>query len=189
MKKQVILIIGAPGSGKTSTVREIIKNEKISHFSMGEIFRSEIQSKTEIGLQIKKYIEKAIPVPITIAIDIVFKSIEVADNKIIIIDGYPRSQEQMFLFDEIIAKKKKIELKGVIEIEVSENIAKKRILSRNRGNDDSLAIFQNRLIDYNNTRQNIVVNYKLKQLFYSIDGNLEFDMACKLLKSKVLQLL
>jgi len=189
MKKQVILIIGAPGSGKTSTVREIIKNQKISHFSMGEIFRNEIQSNTEIGFQIKKYIEKAIPVPIAIAIDVVFKSIEIADNKIVIIDGYPRSQEQMYLFDEIISKKNKIDLKGVIEIDVSENIAKKRVLSRNRGNDDSLAIFQNRLIDYNITKQSIVENYKQKQLFYSIDGNLEFEKACKLLRSKILQLL
>jgi len=42
----------------------------------------------------------------------------------VLIDGYPRSIEQMTALDEIITKEDNIELTSVIEVRVSEQVAK-----------------------------------------------------------------
>ena len=48
--KKLFLIIGAPGSGKTTDAELIAeKNEAITHYSAGEMFRAEVASGSEQG--------------------------------------------------------------------------------------------------------------------------------------------
>ena len=54
----VIIMLGAPGTGK-GTVANILSEELgIVHISSGEIFRSYVKNQKEIGSQIEKYIAK-----------------------------------------------------------------------------------------------------------------------------------
>jgi len=48
--KKLFLIIGAPGSGKTTDASIIAgKNENIVHYSTGDMLREEVASGSELG--------------------------------------------------------------------------------------------------------------------------------------------
>ena len=66
----------------------------------------------------------------------------------IIIDGYPRSLEQMSELDKYLVDENEVKLVNVIEVEVSEEVARDRVLGRSRGSDDNVEVFNNRMKVY-----------------------------------------
>ena len=132
MSKKLFLIIGAPGSGKTTDAQIIAERnpDTIVHFSTGEMLRQEVASGSELGAEIESYISKGRLVPLKIVIDTIISAIRHTDREIILIDGFPRSEEQMFELDKILFLQSDIELASVIEVRVSEEVARERILGR-----------------------------------------------------------
>ena len=53
-----IILLGAPGAGKGTEASRIVDDYKLPHISTGDIFRSNIKQRTEIGLLAKSYIDK-----------------------------------------------------------------------------------------------------------------------------------
>ena len=172
MAKKLFLIIGAPGSGKTTDAELIAKNnpDTITHYSTGDMLRAEVSSGSERGKVIDSYISKGNIVPIEIAIETITNAIKSAPTKNIIIDGYPRSLEQMSKLDEYLASDSDIKLLHVIEVNVSESTAKDRVLGRSRGEDDNSEVFDNRMKIYTEPLANIQAFYKKKNLLHVIDG-------------------
>ena len=70
MKKKLFLIIGAPGSGKTTDAEIIAKknSDTIVHYSTGDLLREEVASGSELGREIKSYIDNGKLVPLNIVI-------------------------------------------------------------------------------------------------------------------------
>ena len=129
--KKLFLIIGAPGSGKTTDAELIAaKHENITHYSTGDMFRAEILSKSQRGKIIDTYVSAGNIVPIDIAIETIIGAIKKAPTPIVVIDGYPRSIEQMVELDNYPVGENEVELVNVIEIEVSQNTAFQRVLGR-----------------------------------------------------------
>ncbi|MBP7784305.1 MAG: adenylate kinase, partial [Aliarcobacter sp.] len=132
--KKLFLIIGAPGSGKTTDAELIAaKHNNITHYSTGDMFRAEVASGTQRGEIIETYISAGNIVPIDIAIETILQAIKNAPTDVIIIDGYPRSIEQMVELDKYLINDSVVKLVNVIEVEVSEQVARDRVLGRLRG--------------------------------------------------------
>jgi len=94
--KKLFLIIGAPGSGKTTDAELIATRYKnITHYSTGDMFRAEVNSQSQRGAIIESYVSKGNLVPIDIVIETIVGAIKKAPTPIVVIDGYPRSEEQM----------------------------------------------------------------------------------------------
>jgi len=148
--KKLFLIIGAPGSGKTTDAHLIAERnpDKIVHYSTGDLLRAEVASGSELGKKIKSYIDNGKLVPLEIVINTIKNAIQKADKPIIIIDGFPRSVEQMKALDEMLKENPDIELVEVIEVVVSEDVARERVLGRARGADDNEEVFNNRMKIY-----------------------------------------
>ena len=130
--KKLVLIIGAPGSGKTTDASIIAEknSDTIVHYSTGDMLREEVASGSELGQTIESYISKGALVPLNIIVDTIVSAIKNAPVDNVLIDGYPRSTEQMTAFDELVSKEVDIELASVIVERVSEQVAKDRILGR-----------------------------------------------------------
>jgi adenylate kinase len=171
MSKKLFLIIGAPGSGKTTDAELIAKqNENITHYSTGDMLRAEVASESELGREIESYISKGLIVPIQIAITTIVNAIKNAPTDIIIIDGYPRSMEQLNALDEYLQSDNSLELTSVIEVHVSEETARDRVLGRSRGADDNTEVFNNRMKVYTEPLADIQEFYKAKNCLHVISG-------------------
>ena len=80
------------------------------------------------NIKAAKYVNAGNIVPIKIAIKTIINAIKNAPTPTIIIDGYPRSLEQMSALDEYLKNEKELELVSCIEVVVSEEVAKDRVL-------------------------------------------------------------
>lgn len=169
--KKLFLIIGAPGSGKTTDAELIAKhNDNITHYSTGDMLRAEVASGSERGKEIEKYISKGEIVPINIVIETIINAIKSSPTDTIVIDGYPRSIEQMLELDKYLQEHKDIELVNVIEVRVSEETARERVLGRARGADDNNEVFNNRMRVYTEPLEEIRDFYTKKGILKVISG-------------------
>jgi len=128
MSKKLILIIGAPGAGKSTQAEMLAKHypEKITSYSTGELLKQESQSGSVVGKIISDYFYKGHLVPSTIIIDTVLDAIKAAPTDVVVIEGFPRKEKQVRLFGDILFSHQDIELLNVIEIKVNETLAKER---------------------------------------------------------------
>jgi adenylate kinase len=169
--KKLFLIIGAPGSGKTTDAELIAKkNDNITHYSTGDMLRAEVASGSELGKEIEGFIVKGLIVPINIAITTITNAIKSAPTDVVILDGYPRSIEQMDALEEFLASDSGIILTNIIEVEVSEETARDRVLGRARGADDNNEVFDNRMRVYLEPLAEIQAFYNAKNLLSVISG-------------------
>jgi adenylate kinase len=169
--KKLFLIIGAPGSGKTTDAELIAeKNENITHYSTGDMFRAEVASGSELGKTIEGFISKGNLVPINIVIETIVGAIKACPTEVVIIDGYPRSGEQMEELDKYLANEESVELVNVIEVYVSEEVARDRVLGRARGADDNNEVFNNRMKVYTEPLADIQAFYNERSLLHEING-------------------
>ena len=99
----VIIMLGAPGTGK-GTVANILKEDlKIPQVSTGDIFRKNIKEGTELGKLAESYISKGNLVPDEVTNGIVESRLDDSDVKNgIILDGYPRTVNQAEELDKML---------------------------------------------------------------------------------------
>lgn len=174
--KKLFLIIGAPGSGKTTDAELIAaKHENITHYSTGDMFRAEVASGSQRGQIIDKYISAGNIVPIDIAIETILGAIKRASTDVVIIDGYPRSVEQMVELDKYLANESEVELVNVIEVNVSQETAFQRVLGRAADADvvradDNEKVFLNRMKLFTEPLEDIRTFYTKKELLKNISG-------------------
>ncbi len=175
--KKLFLIIGAPGSGKTTDAALIAQghSDTTVHYSTGDMLRAEVTSGSKLGETIESYISKGALVPLSIIIDTIISAIKNSPKEVVLIDGYPRSTEQMLAIEEILETEDEIDLLSVIEVRVSEAVAKDRILGRAAEaevvrSDDSIEVFYDRMKIYTDPLAEIQEFYTGKNLLKVIDG-------------------
>ena len=104
----IIIMLGAPGTGKGTVAGILQENIGIKQVSTGDIFRKNMQEGTELGKLAEKYISKGNLVPDDITIQIVKDRLEQKDvEKGVILDGFPRTIEQAEALDKILEDKNK----------------------------------------------------------------------------------
>lgn len=169
--KELFLIIGAPGSGKTTDAQIVAERhaKDMVHYSTGDLLREEVASGSERGRIIDGFVSKGNLVPLEIVVETIVGVIQRSHTPQVIIDGYPRSVEQMEALDRVLQDRHDVKLVSVIEVEVSEDVARTRVLGRAR-DDDSVEVFNNRMKVYLDPLKAIESFYASKGLLTKING-------------------
>jgi len=168
-----IVLFGPPGCGKGTQASFIAGALSIPHLSTGDMLRSAVSAKSEIGLKAKEIMESGGLVSDEIVLSIVKERISNNDSKKgFILDGFPRTINQAEGLDLLLNKSQKIDF--VLRIKVDEEDIIKRLIARGRS-DDKPEIIKNRFKSYNSETQPLIPFYEEKKILFNIDGMQEVE--------------
>ena len=90
-----VVLLGPPGAGKGTQAQIIAGRLGVPAISTGDIFRSNVSGRTELGLQAKSYMDAGDLVPDEITVAMVKDRLAEADAKGgFLLDGFPRTIAQ-----------------------------------------------------------------------------------------------
>lgn len=125
------VLIGPPGSGKGIFSKEGKKNG-YEHLSIGDYMREQVKLKSNLGKLYKNDIMNGVYLPDHVINNIVKQEIikYISNNKRLILDGYPRTLNQLAFFEKIVKEQKASHLVKYIYIHVPLEISAGRLLYR-----------------------------------------------------------
>ena len=155
-----ILLIGPQGSGKSTQAKLLAQYLGLPYISSGDIFR-QMQGK------IKQILDQGKLVDDETTAKLVESRLKEADcQNGFILDGYPRTEEQIKLFDPKVDK--------VIYLKLSDESIMKRLLKRGR-EDDTPESIRTRLNFYHEQTQPLLEYYQSLGILTEIDGEKPID--------------
>ncbi|HEY4849449.1 MAG TPA: nucleoside monophosphate kinase [Streptosporangiaceae bacterium] len=123
MRKYVIM--GMPGSGKSSQAALLAADLDLTHISVGDIFRWNVQSHTKMGAQVRRTMAAGELVGDDLAEQVTADRLTQHDwNYGFIIDGFPRNARQAEFFLE------SYDIDSVIHLELPDSEVRRRVLAR-----------------------------------------------------------
>ncbi|MCL1806409.1 MAG: adenylate kinase [Oscillospiraceae bacterium] len=98
----VLILLGAPGSGKGTQAAMISQKLALPVISTGDILRAAIRDKTDIGVKAKSFVDEGKLVPDEIVAEALRQRLEGGDCAGgYILDGFPRTIPQAELLEEL----------------------------------------------------------------------------------------
>jgi len=161
-----VIMIGGPGSGKSTYSELITKEMNIAHIYTGDMMRALSKQDTPDGRKVKELLSKGEFAPTPIVINAVKERLKKPDaQKGYIFDGFPRSVEQAEMME-----KANIEYDHVINLQVSEEEVIRRLTARGRA-DDKPEIIKNRLKVYHRETAPLLTYYKDEIINIKAEGS------------------
>ena len=173
-----LLIVGPPGAGKGTQAVRIAETYGIPAIATGDIFRANIKNETPLGVQVKAIIDAGDYVSDELTNALVKSRLEEADAREgFLLDGYPRTLDQVAYLDELLAGKGQA-LDAVIQLvaDQDEVVARlrNRALEQGRTDDTEDAIRHRQEVYLRETNPLIAV-YEARGLLVEVDGLGEID--------------
>jgi adenylate kinase len=173
-----LLLIGPPGAGKGTQAVRLSEAYGIPAISTGDIFRSNVKNETELGKLAKRYIDAGDNVPDEVTNALVRSRLAEPDAQSgFLLDGYPRTVDQVRELDEFLASDL-VALDAVVEIvaDPEETVARLRRRASEQGrSDDTDEVVRHRLEVYARETAPIISLYEVRGGVVKIDGHGSID--------------
>ena len=176
-KYKVIFMVGPPGVGKNTQCDKLVEKYKFIHFSTGDLLREEISKGTENGKLIKSIMSQGKYVPVKITCDLIKKAMDnYSKEKIFLIDGYPRNQDNIDGWLETFGNNY-ILITSII-LDCDEKELERRLIERSKSSgriDDNLEIIKKRFKTH--MEESKPIEMKLKKLwpYIEVEGYGDID--------------
>ena len=142
-----VVLLGPPGAGKGTQAQKLSEKLGIPQISTGELFRSNIENGTKLGLEAKRYLDAGDLVPSELTNQLVDDRLNDSDAANgFILDGYPRSIQQAKALHDMLGRRG-TDIDAVLEFRVSEEELLERLKGRGRA-DDTDDVILNRMKIY-----------------------------------------
>lgn len=195
-----LILLGAPGSGKGTQAKFLVKQYSIPQISTGDILREEVKSGTVLGLKAKEYMDRGLLVPDEVVVGMVEERIKKDDCKTgFILDGFPRTVAQADALGMTLLRMNEA-LSRVVLVTVDEEELVRRLTGRRicekcgagyhvmfdppkqegvcdkcqgrlyQRDDDKESTIRNRLKVYTNQTAPLIDYYQKKQILSMVDG-------------------
>ena len=177
-KPRIVFVIGGPGYGKGTQCKRIVQNFKYQSFSTGDLLRQYVKDKKDGYEEIDNQMKEGKLISSSTLMKVLKEYILNSRNKKILVDGYPRNQENVDVWEKEM--KDLVEVKGALYIEVSNEEMKKRLLGRNEGRaDDNEETIAKRLTTFEKETKPIVEYFEKQGNLIKIDGMKTVDEISK----------
>ena len=125
-----IILLGPPGAGKGTQSARLVENHGMKQLSTGDMLRAAVKAQTPVGLKAKAVMDAGELVSDEIVSDLIDAELAALDAGTgVIFDGYPRTEAQAAMLDELLAKHNR-SLDYVVELAVDVDALVERITGR-----------------------------------------------------------
>lgn len=121
-----VILFGSPGSGKGTQAMLLADALGVKQISLGDILREEVKKKSDLGQEVKSYMERGALVPDKLVSRVIEENV---DGGGFLLDGYPRNLDQAKELDEIL-KRKSSAIDSVIYLDIDEQTIIDRLSKR-----------------------------------------------------------
>ncbi|KAK8794813.1 hypothetical protein WA158_001794 [Blastocystis sp. Blastoise] len=175
VKPNIIFLLGGPGSGKGTQSKILETKYKWIPISAGDCLREEQQTQSKDADLIREYIREGKIVPGHITINLLWKKIQSNVNNghpNMIIDGFPRSMENLNDWNEIVGDK--ANLLFILLLECSDEVMTERVMSRSRASgreDDNPEALIKRFKTHHETSLPVIELFRAKNMVRQINAD------------------
>ena len=121
-----LILLGAPGAGKGTQAELLVEKLSIPAISTGNMLREAMANGTDLGKQVKQYMEGGLLVPDELILGIVAERVTQPDcSNGFILDGVPRTLAQAEALDA-----KGVRIDHVVSIEIDDAVIEGRMTGR-----------------------------------------------------------
>jgi adenylate kinase len=168
-----LLIVGPPGAGKGTQSVRLTNAFGIPAIATGDIFRANIKNQTPLGVEVKAIIDAGDFVPDSLTNDLVASRLGEQDCQTgFLLDGYPRTVEQLHFLDELLAAEGTA-LDAVIQLVADQDEIVSRLLKRAHEEgrtDDTPETIRYRQALYQRETAPLIAIYKERGLVIEVDA-------------------
>lgn len=168
-----LLLVGSPGAGKGTQAARLSDRFGIPAIATGDIFRQNVKDQTHLGLTVASIMAAGDYVPDEVTNQLVVDRLDQQDAaQGFILDGYPRTLEQIRFLDELLASHgQSLDAVILLVADKEEVVARlrKRAVELGRADDTEEAIRHRQDVFLHETAPLIPV-YRDKSLLVEIDG-------------------
>jgi adenylate kinase len=172
-----IVMLGGPGSGKSTYTKFLMDRYGIPHIYPGGMLRKEVEKNTEIGKQIKDLITKGKFAPSEMVLKLIKDRIAESPDGYVL-DGWPRYMKQVREME-----RENIGHDVAVFLDVSKEEVMKRLLARGRV-DDTEEVINDRIKLYKQETGPVVEYFRNKPGFISIraEGDTPENISKKIIR-------
>lgn len=163
-----LVILGRQGSGKGTQANRIVNELGTVHVSTGDMLRSAIQARTELGLAAKVVVDSGGLVGDETMCGIVDERLGLDDviERGVLLDGFPRNLVQAQALVEILGTRR---LDAAVNLDVPVDVVTARMLERGR-HDDAPEAIAKRLELYESETQPLIEWFEDEGVLVTVDG-------------------
>ena len=186
-KARVVFVIGGPGSGKGTQCTKIKDEFNYNHMSTGDILRNVVKEKQGSAWQeLEADMKEGKLIPSDKLISFVKLGIVSSKNKKILLDGFPRNQDNINEWNKQM--KNVADVVAVVYFEVPDDVMKQRLLGRNEGRaDDNEETIAKRLETFNAETKPVIDTYEKEGKLIKIDATKSVDDVFADVKNKFME--
>ena len=104
LPRNIIFVLGAPGSGRGTQSENIAKKFGYKHLSTAFLLRQEVKSGSPLGKQIDSVIKAGGLVDAPLVLRLLIKAMETEGGNKFCVAGFPRSMDQIATFEKAVCK-------------------------------------------------------------------------------------